>query len=140
MIDSKGVPIAWNFSKAAEHDNKYAKPVIEEALKLGYKPKRIGLDKGYDDIELRHWLLNNKGIIPIIPYRKNVKIRDYEDIYIDQKKYCRQRWKVERNFAHKDNSNRRIEHFYEKSIEAYSRLYLIAVIRFYLKRFKSLLN
>ena len=100
----------------------------------------MGLDKGYDDDSLRYWLISENEIKPIIPYRKNVKMRSYEHVYINEKKYCRQRWKVERNFAHKDNSNRRIEHFYEKSIDSYSRLYRIAVIRFYLKRFNSLLN
>ena len=122
-------------SKASSHDINYPQILINKAKKKGIKFRRIGCDKGYDDTNLRMNMINS-NIIPVIPYRKNVKIKNYENEYIKHRKYCRQRWKVERGFAWKDNSNRRIEHFYEKSLPAYDRLYTISVIRFFLKRLR----
>ena len=112
---------------------------MREVQEKGLLGKRLGCDKGYDSDDFRKFCLNQE-IVPVIPYRKNVKIRSYEKIYKQNKGYCTKRWKSEREFAHKDNSNRRIDRFYEKSISSYDRLYLISVIRRYLKLCKKRLS
>lgn len=111
---------------------KNGQEVIKDVKRKDLLGKRIGCDKGYDSEDFRKFCLD-QGTIPVIGYRKSVKIRGYEDLYKKNKGYCRQRWKSEREFAHKDNSNRRVDRFYEKSISSYERLYLISVIRRYLK-------
>lgn len=131
--------MVWVFSKAAEHDSKFGLAVLTKAKSKGMLCKRSAFDKAYDDDQFRHNSLI-LGTIPIVEYKSNVKLRSYEELTLIEGKYCRQRWKVERNFAHKDNSNRRIDRFYEKSIEAYARLYKISVIRVYLKLLRTRLS
>lgn len=112
--------------------------MLKDVGKKGLLSKRLGADKGYDSDDFRKFCLDlGNGITPVIPYRRNMKLRGYEGEYKANKGYCRQRWKSEREFAHKDNSNRRIERFYEKSIASYDRFYVISVIRRYLKVCRS---
>lgn len=138
-IDAKGIPLVWTFSKAADHDSRFGLKLLNEAKTKGILPFRTGLDRAYDDDQFRKDCLKI-GTIPIVEYRSSVILRGYEELYQEEKKYCYQRWKVERNFSHKDNTNRRIDRFYEKSISAYSRLYKISVTRIYLKLLRSTLS
>ena len=139
IVDSNGIPFLTTFSKASCHDNPEAQKLLQKLQETPYKPKRLGADRGYDDDEFRLKLVN-MGIIPVIEYRSNVKIRDYEYLNKEHRRYCYQRWKVERGFAWKDNSNRRIDRFYEKTMTSYIAFYRISVIRFYLKRLKYYLT
>src|SRR5206468_4232962 len=92
------------------------------------RPKRLGLDKGYDSEPLRQQL-RKRRIIPIAPYRSN-----YVSIPLGRlpknkyhKCYSRQRWKVERTFSWFKN-NRRLDQFLEceqKSYRAFVRVYFI---------------
>lgn len=131
-MDGNGNPLTWEFSKCASYEGDFVEKVLKEAIKLGLITKRVGADKGYDSYDLRV-RIKKLGLIPIIEYKETTKSRVYEKEFKEQKGYCTKRWKVERTFAWIDNSNRRIDQFYEKSIESYSRLYKISVIRHYLK-------
>jgi len=112
--------------------------ILKEVKTKGMLCLRSALDKAYDDDQFRKDCLK-MGTIPLIEYRSSVILRGYEQMYQEEKQYCYQRWKVERNFAQKDNSNRRIDRFYEKSINSYGRLYKISVIRTYLKLLRTTL-
>ena len=83
------------------------------------RPKRLGLDKGYDSEPLRR-ALRQRQIIPIAPYRSNhvsiPKGRPPKDRH--HKRYCRQRWKVERTFAWINNF-RRLDRLIEHGQKAY---------------------
>lgn len=96
------------------------------------RPKRLGLDKGYDSEPLRRDL-RHRGIIPIIPYRKNhvsvPKGRPPKDRH--HKCYCRQRWKVERTFAW-INNYRRLDRLLERGHKAYRALMRVFCIKHYL--------
>jgi transposase len=96
------------------------------------RPKRLGLDKGYDSEPLRHEL-RQRRITPNAPYRKNhVAIplgRPPKDK--KEKRYNRQRWKVERSFAWVNN-NRRLGHFFEESQRAYRAFMRVFFIKYYL--------
>lgn len=108
-----------------------------DGIKIGKrkrKPKRLGLDKGYDSDELRNEI-RKRRIIPNATYRKNrldkPRIgRPTKDK--QEKKYCHQRWKVERTFSW-TNNNRRLDRLlecYQKSYKTFVRIY---IIKHYLK-------
>ena len=96
------------------------------------RPKRLGLDKGYDSEPLRR-ALRQRQIIPIAPYRSNhvsiPKGRPPKDRH--HKRYCRQRWKVERTFAWINNF-RRLDRLIEHGQKAYRALMRVYCIEYYL--------
>jgi len=96
------------------------------------RPKRLGLDKGYDSEPLRR-KLRRRHLRPIIPYRKNhvrvPKGRPPKDQ--QQKCYCRQRWKVERTFAW-INNYRRLDRLLERGQKVYRVLMRVYCIKYYL--------
>jgi len=125
----------FNISKANIHDQKRLLTTIE-GIKIGKrkrKPKRLGLDKGYDSDPLRKEV-RNRRITPIAPYRSNRKIkvtrgRPVKDKH--EKRYCRQRWKIERTFSWTNNNNR-LDRFLEKSQKSYRAFMRVYFIKHYL--------
>jgi len=124
-------------SKANWNDQRKLLETID-GIKIGKRrrrPKRLGLDKGYDSEPLRREL-RKRGIIPNAPYRKNhvtvPRGRPPKDKH--EKRYCRQRWKVERSFAWLNNY-RRLDRFLEESQKSYR-----AFVRvFFIKHYSDLL-
>ncbi len=109
--------MSFTIGKANWNDQRNLLATID-AVRIGKRrrrPKRLGLDKGYDSEPLRR-ALRSRRITPNAPYRKNhVSIplgRPPKDKH--EKRYCRQRWKVERSFAWANN-NRRLDRFLEES-------------------------
>lgn len=103
-----------------------------DGIKIGKrkrKPKRVGLDKGYDSDPLRKEL-RQRRIVPIASYRKNrvfKRLPGRPTKEKHEKRYCRQRWKVERTFSWANNNNR-LDRFMErqqKSYRAFVRVYMI---------------
>jgi transposase len=94
----------------------------------------LGLDKGYDADNLRKEL-RKRRIVPNATYRKNrldkpVIGRPPKDK--QEKKYCRQRWKVERTFSW-TNNNRRLDRLLECQQTSYRTFVRIYIIKHYLK-------
>ncbi len=121
-------------SKANWNDQRKLRETID-GIKIGKRrrrPKRLGLDKGYDSEPLRR-ALRNRGIIPNAPYRKNhvtvPRGRPPKDKH--EKRYCRQRWKVERSFAWLNNY-RRLDRFLEESQKSYRAFVRVFFIKHYL--------
>ena len=83
------------------------------------KPPRLGLAKGYDS-EPHRQALRQRRLRPLAPYRKNhVAIacgRPPKDRH--HRRYCRQRWKVERSFSWL-NLQRRLDRMWEHGQKAY---------------------
>jgi len=134
VSDANGHPLNFTLSKANRNDQINLLETID-GIQVGRRrrrPKRLGLDKGYDSEALRSQL-RQRGIMPIIPYRKNhvsvPKGRPPRDRC--QKRYCRQRWKIERTFAWVNNC-RRLDQMCEKSQKAYRAFLRVFFIKHYL--------
>src|SRR2546425_7265453 len=72
VVDAHGNPLTFTLSKANWNDQRKLLETID-GIKIGKRrrrPKRLGLDKGYDSEPLRREL-RKRGITPNAPYRKN---------------------------------------------------------------------
>ncbi|MFO0895170.1 MAG: transposase [Phycisphaerales bacterium] len=78
-------------------------------------PKRLIADRGYDS-ELIRRLLRNQRTEPIIPYRRSVKERRYDDGR--KLRRYRKRWKIERLIAWLANFRRLVVR-YDRNILMY---------------------
>jgi len=134
VIDANGNPLNFTLSKANRHDQVNVLETID-GIKIGKRrrrPKRLGLDKGYDSDPLRQEL-RRRRIVPIASYRSNRKI-DPATLPAKErlgKRYCRQRWKVERSFAW-INRYRRLDRFLEVSQKSYRAFVRVFFIKHYL--------
>jgi len=95
------------------------------------RPKRLGADKGYDSDKLRRGL-KDRTIKPVLVRRDNNK-KNITRLEISEKRYCRQRWKVERSFNWLNN-NRRVDRFMEKKTSTYQGFCHLMFIKYYLKK------
>jgi DDE family transposase len=92
VIDANGNPLNFTLSKANRHDQVNVLETID-GIKIGKRrrrPKRLGLDKGYDSDTLRREL-RRRRIVPIASYRSNRKI-DPATLPVKErhrKRYCR---------------------------------------------------
>jgi transposase len=134
VSDANGHPLHFTLSKANRNDQINLLATID-GIRVGKRrrrPKRLGVDKAYDCEALRSQL-RQRGIRPIIPYRKNhvsvPKGRPPKDRY--EKRYCRQRWKIERTFAWVNNC-RRLDQLCEHSQKAYRAFLRVFFIKHYL--------
>ena len=123
-------------SKANRHDQVKILETID-GLKIGKRrrrPTRLGLDKGYDSDPLRK-ALRQRGIIPLASYRKNRVPQPGAQAAYERKhkRYCRQRWKVERSFAW-INRFRRLDRFLERNQKSYRAFVRVLFIKHYLDR------
>ena len=95
------------------------------------RPKRLGTDKGYDDDDFRQ-KLKKRTIKPCLTRRENNK-KNITKQELKEKRYCRQRWKVERSYSWLNN-NRRIDRFMEKKTSTYQGFCYLMFIKYYLKK------
>jgi len=95
IVDSHGNPVDFKITGGEVHDSKVAAELIERTPKARYTLA----DKGYDAEYIR-WVIEDGGLIPVIPRKSNSKIgNDDLDKFI-----YKQRHKVENVFA-------RLKHF-----------------------------
>lgn len=135
-MDANGNPLNCTLSKAHRHDQVKVLETID-GIKIGKRrrrPKRLGLDKGYDSDPLRQ-ALRQRRIIPLASYRKNRVTKPSERPAQERKhkRYCRQRWKVERSFAWL-NRFRRLDRFLERSQKSYRAFVRVFFLKHYLDR------
>ena len=95
------------------------------------RPKRLGADKGYDDNQFRAEL-RKRNIKPCLARRQNNR-KNITPSELKEKRYSRQRWKVERSFNWLNN-NRRIDRFMEKRTSTYQGFCHLMFIKHYLKK------
>lgn len=134
VVDANGHPLNFTIGKANWHDGRNLLKTID-GIRIGkrrLRPKRLGLDKAFDSAALRR-ALRKRRITPNASYRKNhVSIplgRPPKDK--KEKRYNRQRWKVERSFAW-TNNNRRLDRFLEESQRVYRAFMRVFFIKYYL--------
>lgn len=129
MVDSEGNPLAISCLKANYHDQRSALLTLDQIKTR--RPKRLGADKGYDAPTIRAGLIKRR-IVPCLIRRSN-NLKNVTKIELREKKYCCQRWKVERSFAWLNN-NRRIDRFMEKKATTYLGFCHLSFIKHYLKK------
>ena len=134
VIDAHGHPLNFTLSKANRHDITKLLETID-GIQIGRrkrKPKRLGLDNGYDS-EPHRRALRKRRIVPIVPFRENhVTIsrgRPPKDIH--EQRYSQQRWKVERSFSWL-NIYRRLDRLLEHGQKAYRAFMRVFFIQHYL--------
>jgi len=134
LIEAHGHPLTFTVTKANWPDHRSILTTLA-GIRSGQrkrKPKRLGWDKGYDSEPLRR-ALRARHLIPSAPYRKNhIALplgRPTKDRH--HKRYCRQRWKVERSFAWLNNA-RRLDRFLERDQKPYRAFMRVFFIRYYL--------
>ena len=134
MIEAHGHPLNFTIGKGHRNDQIHILETID-GIRIGKRrrrPKRLGLDKGYDSEPLRREL-RHRRIIPIIPYRDNhVSVpcgRPPKDQW--EKRYCRQRWKIERTFSWVNNQ-RRLDRLLEHGQKAYRAFMRVFFVKYYL--------
>lgn len=134
IVDANGHPLGFRVTQASHQDQTEALKVLDRCT-IGNKvrrPKRCGLDKGYDSDPIR-LSFRKRRVIPCIPVRKGrVKPSILTAREKCQQKYNNQRWKVERSFNWINNS-RRINQMYERTLSMYYAFLSIACIRHYLR-------
>jgi len=102
LVDGKGLPMGVRLESASPSEVSLAEATVAEVRvprprgRPRQKPKRIIADRGYDPDPLRE-RFKKRGIELIEPYRKNNKLRRYEDGR-KLRRYKR-RWIVERTNA-----------------------------------------
>jgi transposase len=133
VIDSKGNPLSLTCCRANHHDQKLALKTVDKVTVRNRirRPARLGADKGYDSDDFRKELLE-RGIKPCLIRRENNK-KNIAKQELKEKKYCRQRWKVERSFNW-INNNRRIDRFMEKKTSTYQGFCYLMFVKYYLKK------
>jgi transposase len=134
VIDANGHPLGFTLSKANRNDVIQLLETVD-SIRIGCRrrrPKRLGLDKGYDS-EPHRRALRQRRIIPIAPYRDNHVTQPLGRPPKDrlEKRYCRQRWKVERSFSWLNNY-RRMDRLLEHSQKAYRAFMRVFFIKHYL--------
>ena len=102
LVDGQGLPLGVRLESASAGEVTLAEATLG-AVKVPraqgrpkQKPKRVIADRAYDSDPLRE-RLQKRGIELIVPYRKNSKLRKYEDGR-KLRRYKR-RWIVERTNA-----------------------------------------
>ncbi len=102
LVDGEGLPMGVRLESASPSEVNLAEATVAEVRvprpqgRPRQKPKRIIADRGYDSDPLRE-RFKKRGIELIAPYRKNNKLRRYEDGR-KLRRYKR-RWIVERTNA-----------------------------------------
>ena len=134
VVDAHGHPLSFSLSKANRNDVIQLLETVD-SIRIGKRrrrPKRLGLDKGYDS-EPHRRALRRRRIVPVAPYRSNhvtkPKGRPPKDRL--ERRYCRQRWKVERSFSWL-NAYRRMDRLLEHGQKAYRAFMRVFFVKHYL--------
>ena len=133
MVDAQGNPLAITCGRANRHDQVFALKTVDRII-VGQKirrPVRLGTDKGYDNDNFRK-ALRKRNIRPCLTRRSN-NHKGITKSELREKKYCRQRWKVERSWNWLNN-NRRIDRFMEKKTSTYQGFCYLMFLKYYVKK------
>ena len=102
LVDGQGLPLGVRLESASPGEATLAEATLQEVRvprrkgRPRQKPERVIADRAYDSDPLRE-RLKKRGIDLIVPYRKNSKLRRYEDGR-KLRRYKR-RWIIERTNA-----------------------------------------
>jgi transposase len=135
MVDGRGTPIGLHIESASPSEVKLLEATLDSLDIPGKKaqPERLIADKGYDSNKARQ-LIESRGMLPIIPARKNNTKATHQDGR-HLKRY-RNRWIIERTNAWLQNFRRLVVR-YERSHIIFEGLIHMAFAMMILKRFIS---
>ena len=135
MVDGRGTPIGLHIESASPSEVKLLEATLDSLDIPGKKvqPERLIADKGYDSNKARQ-LIESRGMLPIIPARKNSTKATHQDGR-HMKRY-RNRWIIERTNAWLQNFRRWVVR-YERSHIIFEGLIHMAFAMMILKRFIS---
>jgi len=135
LVDGTGIPLAVTLTGGQRNDVTQLLPLLDDlrarpiAGKVGRprgKPDAVIADRGYDHDKYRR-LLRARGISPVIARRRTTHGSGLG----------RQRWVVERGFAHLHNF-RRLRIRYERRAEMHTALLVLACSILCWRRLRSL--
>jgi len=135
LVDATGIPLAVALTAGNRNDvtqliplleHLHGRPVAGKAGRPRQKPDRVIADRGYDHDKYRR-MLWGRGIKPVIARRRTAHGSGLG----------RQRWVVERGFAHLHNF-RRLRIRYERYPELHTALLVLACSILCWRRLKSL--
>jgi transposase len=136
LVDGGGLPLGVRLESASPGEATLAEATLAEVKvprpkgRPRQKPKRVIADRAYDSDPLRE-RLKKRGIELIVPYRKNSKLRRYEDGR-KLRRYKR-RWIIERTNAW-FGQFRRLLVRHEHLLETYSAFFYLACLWITLRR------
>ena len=135
IVDGRGTPIGLHIESASPSEVKLLEATLDSLDIPGKKvqPERLIADKGYDSNKARE-LIESRGMLPIIPARKNNTRATHQDGR-HMKRY-RNRWIIERTNAWLQNFRRLVVR-YERSHIIFGGLIHMAFAMMILKRFIS---
>jgi len=133
VADGHGLPIGLHVASAQPHESQLAEATLatvrvpQKRGRPRTRPKELVADKAYDSREFRQ-RLRRRGIKPTIPtFERRKQRQPKRGRPLKVSANYRQRWKVERCFAWMDNCRRLVVR-YERAVEHYHALCLIAII------------
>jgi transposase len=129
VVDGQGVPLGSQLTSASPAEVRLAEPTLDTiAVPRGgpgrpqKRPWRVIADRAYDSDPLR-WRLLQRGMVLIVPHRKNRRQPSLNDGRTLRR--YRKRWKVERTFAWLGNFRRLVVR-YDRHLSMYRALFHIA--------------
>jgi len=129
VVDGQGVPLGSHLTSASPAEVKLAEVTLQNIAvpragrgRPQQCPLRVIADRAYDSDPLRGRLLQ-RGILLIVPHRKNRRLRARNDGRTLRR--YRKRWKVERTFAWLGNFRRLVVR-YDRDINRYRAFFHIA--------------
>lgn len=133
MVDGRGTPIGLHVESASPAEVKLLEITLDSLDIPGkqVQPQRLIADRGYDSNKARQ-LIEDKGMLPIIPARGNNTRATHQDgRYL--RRY-RNRWIIERTNAWIQNFRRLVVR-YERSVKIFIALIHMAFAMMILKQF-----
>jgi hypothetical protein len=70
-----GLPLAWQVETARSHESNYVAPLLDAVCARGFSPVTCAMDMGYDNGRV-YGECADRGVVPIIPLRKNTGHRE----------------------------------------------------------------
>lgn len=133
MVDGRGTPIGLHVQSASPAEVQLLNVTLDSLDIPGrqVQPQRLIADRGYDSNKARQ-LIESKGMLPIIPARRNNMQATHQDGR-HLRRY-RNRWIIERTNAWVQNFRRLVVR-YERSVKIFTALIHMAFAMMILKQF-----
>lgn len=133
LVDGRGTPIGLHVESASPAEVKLLGVTLDSLDIPGrqVQPQRLIADRGYDSNKARE-LIENRGMLPIIPARENNKRATHQDGR--HLRHYRNRWIIERTNAWIQNFRRLVVR-YERSVKIFTALIHMAFAMMILKQF-----
>jgi transposase len=131
VVDGQGVPLGSQLTSASPAEVKLAEATLNTiSVPRGRRgrpqkrPLRVIADRAYDSDPLR-WRLLQRGVLLIVPHRKNRRLPSLNDGRTLRR--YRKRWKVERTFAWLGNFRRLVVR-YDRHLQLYRAFFHVACV------------